>query len=299
MLIASVIAIVIGIITSLLLSNSLTKPLIAIKDRSQAIQKGDLDEKSEVSTNIIEIQELSNSINYLGETLSEQEAIRKQYASDISHELRTPLATLKSHVEAMMDGVWEPNQEHLTILKNEINRLSSLVDDLKDSFSVNELGLTLNKTNFNLSDEMEEIITTFLPIFYKEEITISEKIDPEIHVYMDKNRIKQVFYNLLTNAVNYTDGPGEINLTLTKLESNRLWISVKDTGIGIPSDEIPHLFNRFYRMDESRTVKTGGTGLGLSIVQSIVEEHGGEITVKSEYGEGSEFIIQLPLQFEQ
>lgn len=296
LVIASVIAIIIGVITSILLSNSLTKPLIAIKNTSKEIQKGNLNEKSELSTNIIEIQELSNSVNYLGETLSEQEAIRKQYASDISHELRTPLSTLKSHVEAIMDGIWEPSQKHLAILMSEINRLSSLVDDLKDSFNSNEQGLVLNKMNFNLSEEIKEMVTTFMPVFYEENIAINENIDKDITVYMDRDKIKQVIYNLLSNAVKYTESGGQIDLTINRPESNQVVITVKDTGVGIPSEQVPLVFNRFYRIDGSRSIETGGMGLGLAIVKNIVEEHGGVISVKSVYGKGSEFKIELPVE---
>lgn len=292
--IASIIAIIIGIITSILLSNSLTRPLLNIRNTSREIQKGNLSEKSELKTNIIEIKELSNSINFLGETLSHQEAIRKQYASDISHELRTPLATLKSHVEAIMDGIWEPNQKHLSILLNEIDRLSSLVDDLKDSFNSSEQGIVLNKTQFNLSEAIQEIVTTFMPIFNKENIRIKEKIESDLIVFMDSDRIKQVMYNLLSNAVAYTEEEGQLDVSVTSPDSNQILITVRDTGIGIPAEHLPHIFERFYRIDGSRNIETGGTGLGLAIVQSIVEEHGGKISVKSIYGEGSEFIIQLP-----
>ncbi len=294
LLIASVIAIIIGIITSILLSNSLTKPLINIKNTASAIQQGNLAEKSELDTNIIEIQELSNSINYLGETLSYQEKIRTKYASDISHELRTPLSTLKSHVEAIMDGIWEPNEQHLGILMNEINRLSSLVDDLKDSFNSTEYGIILNKTHFNLSKEMKEIVTTFKPIVNQANLTITEKIEDHLMVCMDRDRIKQIVYNLLSNAVKYTDVGGTITVSLMQTDPNTIRMVVSDTGIGIPKEHLPLVFNRFYRIDQSRTTKTGGTGLGLAIAKSIIEEHGGSISVTSVDGEGSTFTIDFP-----
>ncbi|MDY0235725.1 MAG: HAMP domain-containing sensor histidine kinase [Gudongella sp.] len=293
--ISSIIAVIIGIITSILLSNSLTKPLINITKTSLEIQKGNLNKKSELNTNIIEIKELSNSINYLGETLSKQENIRKKYASDISHELRTPLSTLKSHVEAIMDGIWEPSKEHLSILMSEIDRLSSLIDDLKNSFNSNEHGIVLNKTKFNLSDEIKEIITTFMPIFNKENISIKEDIEKNIMVSMDKDKIKQVMYNLLSNSVKYIDKEGQIYISIAKIETNKVIIIVEDTGIGIQQEHLPFIFNRFYRIDKSRNSYTGGSGLGLAIVKSIIEEHGGEISVKSVYGKGSEFTIYLPI----
>lgn len=296
LLIASILALVIGIITSILLSNSLTKPLIEIKDTSQEIQEGNLSKKAEPGTDIIEIQELADSINYLGQSLAEQEKIRQAYASDISHELRTPLSTLKSHVEAIMDGVWEPNQEHLSILMQEINRLAALIDDLKDSFHSSEEAPVLHKQSFNLSQALDEIATTFLPIVQQEGLQLSVESEQEIEVWMDPNRIKQVLYNLLTNAVNYTDPGGEIDLSLAKLSKQEVRIRVKDTGAGIPEEDIPYLFNRFYRIDSSRTKATGGTGLGLAIAQSIVKEHGGRIQVDSALGKGTSFTIDLPIE---
>ena len=132
---SAILAIFIGIGTSVILSKSLTEPLLSIRNTAVEIRKGNLNNKSKINTSMIEIIELSDSINYLGETLGKQENIRKKYASDISHELRTPLTILQSHLEAIMDGIWEPSNEHLIILMDEINRLSSLVDNLKDSFN--------------------------------------------------------------------------------------------------------------------------------------------------------------------
>ena len=296
LVIASILALIIGIISSILLSNSLTKPLIEIKDTSQEIQQGNLTEKSEPGTNIIEIQELSDSINYLGQSLAEQEKIRKAYASDISHELRTPVSTLKSHVEAIMDGIWEANDEHLSILMQEINRLASLIDDLKDSFNSSEEALVLNKQFFNLSQTLDEIATTFLPIVQQERLKLLVESEKDIRVWMDPNRIKQVLYNLLTNAVKYTDPGGQIKLSLDRHSKKQVKIIVQDTGRGISPKDIPYLFNRFYRTDSSRTQTTGGSGLGLAITHSIVKEHGGKIQVDSILGEGTIFTIELPIQ---
>lgn len=296
--ISAVVAIIIGIITSIFLSNSLTKPLLNIRNTALEIQKGNLEEKSKLNTNTIEIRELSNSINYLGETLSKQEDIRKKYASDISHELRTPLSTLKSHVEAIMDGIWEPSQEHLSILMDEINRLTSLVDDLRSSFNSNEHEILLSKTEFNLSDEIRNIITTFTPVFNKDNIYVEQNISNNITVYMDKDKLKQIMYNLISNAVNYIGENGEISISLAKTGKDKITISVKDNGLGIKDEHIPFIFDRFYRIDKSRNKNTGGTGLGLSIVKLLVEAHGGDIKVNSKYNKGSEFIILLPLKYE-
>lgn len=293
--ISSVIAIIIGVITSIFLARGLTKPLVNIRNTALEIQKGNFNEKSILDTNTVEIRELSHSINYLGETLSKQENIRKKYASDISHELRTPISTLKSHVEAIMDGIWEASPEHLSILMSEINRLSSLVDDLKDSFNSNEHGIILNKTHFNLSEDINDIITTFTPIFNKHAISIEKNIEENIDIYMDRDKLKQIIYNIISNSIKYIDNIGKIDISVQKEKNNAL-ISLQDNGVGIKEDHIPFIFDRFYRVDASRNKDTGGTGLGLSIVKSIVDAHGGNIKVNSKYQEGTEFIITLPLE---
>ena len=194
-----------------------------------------------------------------------------------------------------MDGIWQPSQEHLSILLSEINRLSSLVDDLKNSFNSNEQDMVLNKSKFNLSAEVKEVITTFMPIFYKENIAIEESIEEDIIVFMDIDKIKQAMYNLLSNCAKYMAREGTVYISVNKENNNRVSIIIKDTGVGIEKEHLPLLFNRFYRIDKSRNSSTGGSGLGLSIAKSIVEEHGGEITVKSVYKKGSEFTISLPL----
>lgn len=291
---SSVFTVFFGIGTSIILSRSLTTPLIAIRDTAVEIRKGNLDKRSNVNTNTTEIVELSNSINYLGETLAKQENIRKKYASDISHELRTPLATLKSHLEAIIDGIWEPSQEHLDVLMNEIDRLSNLVDDLKDSFRSEELNLVLNKTKFNISKELNSIVTTFIPLYSKEGFSLEVDIENNIEINMDKDKLKQIIYNLLSNSIKYLDVNGEVLVTLVK-EKNNIIIRVKDNGTGIEKKDLPYVFDRFYRSDSSRNKNTGGTGLGLSIVKSIVEAHGGSINIDSILGQGTEFIIVLPI----
>lgn len=290
---SGILAIFIGIGISIILSKSLTNPLLSIRNAAIEIRKGNLYKKSKVNTNMTEIKELSNSINYLGETLAKQENIRKKYASDISHELRTPLTTLQSHLEAIMDGIWEPSNEHLIILMEEINRLSSLVDNLKDSFNSEEHELVLNKTNFNLSNELKNIATSFIPLYHKEDFVIETNIENNIEVCMDKDKFKQVIYNLLSNSIKYLNNNGKVSLSL-KRENEKISIRIRDNGIGIKENDLPYIFNRFYRVDESRNKNTGGTGLGLSIVKSIIEAHDGDIQVKSKTGEGTEFIIFLP-----
>ena len=291
---SAALAIFIGIIASIYLARSLTRPLLDIRNTAQEMQRGNLHRRSQLKTNTIEIKELSESVNYLGETLSKQEQIRNKYASDISHELRTPISTLKSHIEAIMDGVWQASPEHLAILLEEINRLSGLVEDLRLSFNSQERDLHLDKSRFNLSKELNDILDSFQPMFRKENISLKKDIEASIDIYMDRDKLKQIIYNLLTNSIKALDGPGEISIGLEKLDEEVL-IRVKDNGRGIKEEDLSRIFDRFYRVDESRNTATGGTGLGLSIVKSLVEAHEGTISIESKYGEFTSFLIRLPI----
>ena len=292
-LISAVFTILVGMLISIFLSKSLTTPLIDIRNTAIEIRKGNLGRRSKINSNTREILDLSDSINYLGESLANQEKIRRKYAQDISHELRTPLSTLKSHLEAIIDKVWEPNEEHLKILMEEIDRLSSLIDDLRDSFRAEEIELVLNKTRFNLSLELEQIVESFLPLYKKGGFSLEMDLPDNKYIYMDKDKLKQVMYNLLSNSIKYLSDNGQVMVCLTELNS-QLVIEVRDNGMGIREEEIPLIFNRFYKSDNLNSHNVKGTGLGLAIVKSIVEAHGGEIQLRSKYGEGTSVAISLP-----
>lgn len=292
--ISAIFTVLLGLGTSIILSKSLTMPLLEIRNTATEIRKGNLNKKSNVNTSTIEILELSDSINYLGETLAKQENIRKKYASNISHELRTPLATLKSHLEAIIDGIWEPSEKHLDILMKEIDRLSNLVDDLKDSFRTEELEPFLNRSRFNLSKELQDAITTFIPLYTKEGFIINSNIENNIQITMDKDKLKQIIYNLLSNSIKYLHKDGEVLVTLVK-NNNSAIIEVKDNGTGIKEKDLPYIFDRFYRSDDSVSRDARGTGLGLSIVKSIVDAHGGTVKISSVYKEGTIVTILIPL----
>ena len=293
-LLSSFITIILGILISMYLSKNLTAPLVNIRDTAVEIRQGNLQSRSSVDTNTLEIKDLSDSINYLGETLIKEENSRKAYASDISHELRTPLTTLKTHLEAMLDGVWEANEEHLNILLGEIDRLSNFSDDLRDSFKAKEYNIDLNKTSFNVSKELKDIITVFKPIYSKDNCILEYSFEDNIEINFDRDKFNQIINNLLTNSKRYLGDNGKVIVELKKDKKN-IFIKIKDNGIGIKAEDLPHIFDRFYRVDSSRNKGTGGSGLGLSIVKSLVEAHGGSISINSVYGEGTDVNIILPI----
>lgn len=292
-IISGVVAIILGFFISIFLSKELSNPLLNITNTANHITKGNLDTRSNILSNTKEIDELSQSINFLAETLQNQEDLRKKYASNIAHELRTPLSTLQAHVEALIDGIWEPSEEHLIILLDEINRLSGLVNELKDSFKIEEGHLNLNKTYFNLSEEMEKVIETFNPLYKKSNFLLKYSIEKNIFATMDKNKIKQIMYNLLSNSMKYLKDEGKVFVSL-KTVKNKITIDIVDNGIGISEDELPYIFERFYRSNNFKNNKINGSGLGLTITKALVEAHNGSIEVESKLGLGTKFTIVFP-----
>lgn len=291
---SGIITILIGVGISIFLSYSLTNPLVKINDTALEISKGNLGKKTNIKTNTREIKELAGTIEKLGDSLSKQEEIRNKYASDISHELRTPITTIKGHLEAIIDGIWEPSDDHLNILIVEIDRLSSLVNDLNKSFKSKSYDTVLNKENFNLSNELNQIVRTFDPVFKKNGYILTTEIEEDIDISMDKNKLDQIMHNLLSNSLKHLDSDGRVTIKLDKIDGDKILLAVEDNGIGIKEKDLDFIFNRFYRADESRSTKTGGSGIGLSIVKSFVEKHKGSISMESEYGVGTRVNIILP-----
>lgn len=289
------IALIFGLIVSLLLSKQISSPLTKITDTANRIRNGDLESRSTVASKTKEIDDLVVSINYLAQTLQKQELLRKRLTSDMAHELRTPLTNLKSHIEALLDKVWEPTEKILTSFYEEIERLIKLVEGLNNIAKLEQADLNLNKSRFNLSLELEKIITAFEPQYNSSNLKINSNLIPNVEVLMDKSKFTQVMYNLLSNSLNYSKINGEVLLTL-KSENNSINIELKDNGIGISEKNLPFIFERFYRSDESRDKSTGGTGIGLTIVKAIVEAHNGTINVYSTLGEGSTFVLTFPKQ---
>jgi len=287
------IALILGLIISIFLSRQISFPLTQITNTANKIRTGNLDARSLVVSRTKEIDDLSTSINYLAETLKKQELLRKRLTSDMAHELRTPLTNLKSHIEALLDKVWEPTDEVLKGFYDEIQRLIKLVNGLNDIAKLDQTTFILNKSNFNLSLELEKLIASFKPLYETSGLKIYSKLTPNLEILMDKDKFKQVIYNLLSNALKYSKKNGEVWVNLSYLKDTII-IEIKDNGIGISEKDLPFIFERFYRSDESRNKNTGGAGIGLTIVKNIVEAHKGTIKVTSSLGIGTTFVITLP-----
>jgi len=292
-IIAMFVTFIFGLILSWILSRQLSKPLVKIKEVANSMRSGNLGVRSNIKTNTTEIQELSNSINYLAKTLQQQEDLRKRLTSDMAHEIRTPLTTLKTHVEALIDGIWEPTKERLQVFYEELERLTKLVDNLRNLSKLEKAETITNKTKLNITKEIENVVETFTPLYEKDNLKIMANLQLEVYGLVDRDKLKQVMYNLLSNAHKYLNRNGLVKITLNGIK-DKIIIIVEDNGEGIPEKDLPHIFERLYRSDVSRNKTTGGTGLGLTITKTIVEAHGGNIKVESKVGVGTKFTIEIP-----
>lgn len=288
-------AIIIAVIISIVISKQLTKPLSIINKKSLEIRKGNFKEREDIKTSTLEIKELSDSINYLAESLDKQDALRKRLTSDMAHEIRTPLTILQNSMEAMMDGVISMDKDKIESCYEEVIRINKLVDNLKNIASLEESSLNLNKTNFDIKEELERICRDFQPYFRKKNINFINKIKENRWVLLDKDKFRQIINNLLSNAFRYSNENGEVQL-LEEINDNNIIIKVADKGIGISEEELPLIFERFYRSDKSRDRETGGAGIGLTITKALVEAHGGKIEAESRLNEGSCFTVILPIE---
>ncbi len=292
LLIAAAVSLLACLLLGAYMAKRLTEPITKVIDAAGRIAKGDLGSRVTTKSTTREIIALTDSVNSLAKELSDQELLRKKLTADVAHELRTPLATLQSHMEAMIDGVWEPEQKRLISCHEEILRLSKLVGELETLSHYDRENLALHKEKFEMSEQIKRILMNFESAFQMKHVDL-EFAGAEVYVTADPDKISQVLVNLISNALKYTPEGGKVRIE-TGETADEVTVLVSDTGIGIPENDLPYIFERFYRTDQSRSRATGGSGIGLTIAKSIVEAHGGRITVQSEPNKGSIFIVSLP-----
>jgi signal transduction histidine kinase len=256
------------------------------------MSNGDYDARMEEKTDTLELDELMRSVNQLARSLNRQEKLRKQLTADVAHELRTPLTNMATHIEAMLEGVWEPTQERLASCHEEIRRISKLVRDLENLARVESENFKLDRTQVDLLELTEKTLRHFEADIVARKLNVSvEGSCPR--VWIDRNRLQQVLTNLFSNAVKYTPPNGTLRVALSDTGGS-VFLVVEDNGIGISENELPFIFERFYRADKSRARSSGGSGIGLAVVKSIVTAHGGKVEVESRLNEGSRFRVILP-----
>ncbi|MBS4538882.1 HAMP domain-containing histidine kinase [Clostridium sp. D2Q-11] len=291
---AAIISIVVAIILGIYFSRFISKPIIDVKETTNELSKGNLDTSVKTRSKITEINQLTSSINYLKESLNSENILRKQLTSDISHELRTPLAILKSHIEAIQDGIWELNDERLLVFQKEVDRLILLVEQIKFLNNIKEHNISLNLEKLDFEKIVQEVNEGFEIEYLRKNITLVKNLEQNIYVLGDEYRLKQVIINLFSNGIKFTNNNGRIDIEIFK-ENDYGVFQISNTGEGISKEDLPYIFERLYRTDKSRNRDKGGSGLGLSIVKELVNAHNGQVKVNSEIGKKTVFTVYIPL----
>lgn len=284
----------VSILIGVLISTSISKPIGSVVKATNLIATGKYKNRIKEESNIKEIKEMINSVNTLATSLDEEEKVRKILTKDISHELRTPLTTMQGQLEALIDGIWDPTEERLQSIHEEVQRLSRLVGSLEHLSRYESENLILNRSEVNIKDLIEMILTNFEKQLLDKEINVKSELETTI-INIDKDKITQALVNIISNGIKYTEHGGELEV-ICKSEDNKTMISIQDNGIGISREHLPYIFQRFYRADESRTRATGGAGIGLTISKAIIEAHDGSLKVQSEIDKGTKFTITLPIK---
>ncbi|MFR4409485.1 MAG: sensor histidine kinase [Clostridium sp.] len=280
------------IIISIIISKSIANPISKVSKMAKLIGEGNYKKEVSYKSNIREIDDLISSINKLSNELKEQENLRKQLTEDIAHELRTPLTSIRGHLDTIIAGIWQPTNERLISINEEVIRITNLVDKLRKLAKFDKEKNNLNKEIVDLKKYIKSIAYNYEGKALEKNIIIKYKLE-DIKALIDKEKFAQVIINILANAIKYNNGNNEIYISSFKKDNN-IVISIKDYGVGIAKSEQKNIFERFYRVDKSRGANEKGMGVGLTIAKSIVNAHGGEIKVYSEINKGSEFIITLP-----
>lgn len=293
----------IAMILGYFFSSTLTERILSLQRAAEKLARGDLQTRVPVNGRD-ELSALANTFNQMAEQLEsadqrkrELEAMRRDLVAWASHDLQTPLASMRAILEALSDGVVdEPEmvKRYLITAQRDVMSLSALMDDLFQMSQLDAGGFPLNRAQASLSDLISDTLESFSELAYRESIRLEGKVEADVDpVLMDTQAIGRVLNNLIGNALRHTSAGGEIKVHARRTAQG-VEVSVRDTGEGIPAQDVPHIFERFYRGEKSRNRGTGGAGLGLAIAQGIVRAHGGDIRVESQVGKGTQFTFSIP-----
>lgn len=287
-----------GLAASYALARSITIPIRKLGQVAEQVAQGELGKTAPVETND-EVGHLADIFNRMSQSLAANATLRRQLLANIAHELRTPLAVIQGNLEGMIDGVIAPDKAQLRSLHEEAVRLNRLIKDLRDLSLAEVRQLALEKRPTDMNQLAARTVLMLKPLAEAKEIHIECALAAGLpDVVVDPDRMNQVLYNILVNAIRYSPAQGAIRVyTARVVEQAEPWlkVSIADQGEGIAPEDLPYVFDHFYRGDKSRDRKSGGSGLGLAIVKQLVEIHGGRVTVDSRVNEGSVFHVWLPL----
>ena len=292
LILSGLLAAAVAMVLTFFLSRRIVAPVESLAKVAQSVARRDFSVQAEV-TSRDEVGELSRIFNSMIGELSHTEEMRRNLVADLAHELRTPVTNVQGYIEGIADGIMAPDTATLGSMHNEVLLLCRLIDDLQDLALAESGRLPFLKQPCKLGGIAQRALAAVQQQAHARQITLEVDLPAELPLQADPERINQVLRNLLTNAVVYTPAGGRVSL-LARDRGAEIHLVVRDNGPGIPAKDLPYIFERFYRVDKSRSRATGGVGLGLTIARRLVEAHGGDIEVHSEPGEGTDFVVRLP-----
>lgn len=284
--------ILVASLLSLAFAKQITTPLIQLTKASKRLSKGEYDAMISQGKYLGELDTLAKSFNEMTHGLLQHEKMKNQFISSVSHELRTPLTSIKGWSDTLLTGDlknWKEVRQGLHIISEEASRLTEMVENLLDFSSINNQSFTLNPTTFHVPTFLSDVILQFEKLGKKKGIEITVQTSPDVSIYADRNRMKQVFINVIDNAIKYSQ-PGELIEINATVQCGRIIFSIKDEGQGMTEEVLEQVTTPFYKGNSN----TSGTGLGLSICKDIVELHHGELHIESKLDKGTNVIISLP-----
>jgi len=294
LIIITVIMVILAIILAIIISKHISNPIVKINQSAKALAKGNYETEFH-GKGYLEIEELSDTLNTAARELSKVERLRRELIANISHDLRTPLSFIYSYAEMMHDFPDEVTPEQCQIIMDETKRLTSLVNDMLD-ISIIEAGVSkLNITNYNLTESLRKTVKRMNELIKHEEYKIDFEYNGDVYIFADEVKITQVFYNLLLNAITHC-GDDKTVIVRQIIKENAVKIEVIDHGEGIKQEDLPYIWDRYYKVDKKHKRPIMGTGLGLSIVKKVMDMHGGQYGVESKEGKGSIFWFQIELE---
>ena len=291
-------ALIVSVVVGFFLSRSITRPLEAMTVASEEIARGRYEQEIPVEGKD-EVGRLARAFNAMAREVARAHRMQRDFVANVSHDLKTPLTAIQGFAQALLDGTAGDEEAYRTsarIISEEAARMNRLIRDLLELARLESGQAAMAKEPVDLLEVLSSCAETFALQAEQKGVSLVLRLPPTLpRIQGDAHRLAQAFTNLLDNAFKYTSGGGSVELAAYQTSEEKVEVSVTDTGVGIPSEDLPRIFERFYRVDKARA-GTRGTGLGLAIVKEIVQAHGGRITAASQEGHGTRFTVTLPVQ---
>ena len=291
--IISIIMIVIAFLLAAVISRGVSRSIIMLNDGAKKLAAGDYSVKFN-SRDYMEVSELSDTLNHTATELGKTDSFQKELIANVSHDLRTPLTMIKGYAEVMRDIPGENTPENVQVIIDETERLTGLVNDMLDISKLKAGTITIEPEEYNITESIRHVLERYNKLREVEGYTIDFLYDDEVNIYADEQKMYQVLYNLVNNAINYTGDDKKVTV-IQKVDGDVLRIEVKDTGDGVKQDDIPYVWDRYYKDKTAHKRAIQGTGLGLSIVKNVLELHGAKYGVSSIQGKGATFWFEIQI----